>query len=834
MADDLQAVIGQLFVVGGRAVRTPPPGALAEAAPKRAPRAREEDTFCVLVTPAGEPRVPATVFEGLAQFGADVYFGSGGGITGGLREALTAIHQQTRDQQPVNALAVGIRGSELYIARSGKTFGVLYRGDQPPGEELAFFPADRRDPLVMNMPPLGILTEPEIQLGRYTAAPDAVMLLADEHLIAKGDETWRFVLGCGDVDRVIDALRGVAGLEVAACVIRFLAPGVSDPGGALPQPGTRAPRTVELRDDRSTAPPKPHSAPEMAAPERTVPAEASETRAPPVRPSPVPEPHIAESGAPGSPLPFTLDDEPAPAVGDSAPFVPGTVPHDIEPEGEQSELTGDQPRWWRPLFRRREGMETFEERTDEAIPAESPPRKRKRRGPSSLVRIGARIKKAGRDIVRTVLAGVLGVITFFSTLLESILPAPDDEGKSGIPTNVAVGLAILIPLVIVIVVVGLALSEQGKTDYEVVLERAQAKHQEALALSGTSCENPALRPVWIEVLNLAQQAARFRPNDTSVLVIEADARNYLDCYDGVDRRNLGLLHTFEADADLVGPIVNGGVDLFVLDRATDAVYHDTLNVAGDGLTSRSDDPILWRGYTASDGQYVVQDLIDIEWLASGGTVHDNVLIALDRSGALWAYSPTFFTTVQQLITSGWVNPVAIAVFDQWLYVLDTGANQVWRYMPPAGENAYSAAPEEYFNGEEIPDLGQAVDMGISSDEGAVYILYRDGIVKKFRRNIQGYVEEQPFFYKEQPPGALASGTALFVDNDPASVSLYIVDQENATIYRTSFSGRYNRGIRPQNLPDAFDAVTGIYADAVVRNDMYVVAGNKLYYFPREQ
>jgi hypothetical protein len=210
-----------------------------------------------------------------------------------------------------------------------------------------------------------------------------------------------------------------------------------------------------------------------------------------------------------------------------------------------------------------------------------------------------------------------------------------------------------------------------------------------------------------------------------------------------------------------------------------------------------------------------------------------VLIALERDGNLWAYSPTFFTTVQQLIASGWVNPVAIAVFDQWLYVLDAGADQVWRYTPPAGENAYSVAPEEYFNGTEIPELGEAVDIGISVDEGAVYILFRDGIVRKYRRNIQGYVEEQPFVYKENPAGALASGSALFVDNDPASVSLYIVDQVNMAIYRTSFSGRYNRGIRPLNVPDAFDAVSGLYADAVVRNNMYVVAGNKLYHFRRE-
>ncbi|MBN1563651.1 MAG: hypothetical protein JXA10_07425 [Anaerolineae bacterium] len=814
MADNVQAVIGQLLVVGGRAVRMPPPGALAETAPRRVPRAREGDTFFILVTPAGESRIPAASFEQMAQLGADVYFGSSGGITGGLREALTAIHQHARDHQPVNALAVVLRGSDLYTARGGKTFGVIYRSDQAATSAgLAFIPADRHDPLEVNLPPLGtaeISDEPDIQLGRYTVTPNTVLLLADESLIAKANETWRFVLSRGTVESVIDALRGIAGLDIAASVIRFLAPGASDPSGTIPQASSRSPRTDFARAAKPTVsvPISPESVtPEKPAQEST-PSADQPTASPPRPAKPMTPYQPPKRRADKSAMPFTVDDEPAPAASDSAPFIPDSLDNLLADESRAD--------------------------TNNIAPDASPAPAQQKRGPSPIAQASARIKHLGRDIIRGVLALILGIITFFTTLFERILPAPDNEGNQGIPTSVAVGLAILIPLVIVIVVVGLALSEQGKTDYELIMERAQAKHQEALTLSNQSCDNRALRPLWVEVLSLAQQAAEYRPNDLDVLVMAADARNYLDCYDGVVRRNLGLMHTFAPDAELVGPIVNGGVDLFVLDRTNSAVYHDTLNANGDGLTSRSDDPILYRGYSTTSGEYTVQNLIDIEWLTSGGTVHDNVLIALDSNGVLWAYSPSFFTTVQQLITSGWENPVAIAVFDQWLYVLDAGADQVWRYTPPAGENAYSVAAEEYFNGEEIPDLENAVDIAISSDEGAVYILFRDGIVRKYRRNTQGYVEEQPFVYKEQPAGALASGTALFIDNDPASVSLYIVDQENATIYRTTFSGRYNRGIRPQNLPDAFNVVSGIYADSVVRNNMYVVAGNKLYHFGREQ
>ena len=106
------------------------------------------------------------------------------------------------------------------------------------------------------------------------------------------------------------------------------------------------------------------------------------------------------------------------------------------------------------------------------------------------------------------------------------------------------------------------------------------------------------------------------------------------------------------------------------------------------------------------------------------------------------------------------------------------------------------------------------------------------LLARYRRNVQSIVEEQPFELREAPPGVLTSGVALFVDNDPLSRQLYIVDPETAAIYETLWGGKFRRGYRPANMPDAFDEVSGIYADAVVRNAMYVVADNKLYHFKR--
>ena len=779
MTERIAPFFSTVWVVSGRAVHAAPSGVLVERAPKGAARSREQDTVAVLLSAAGSAQPPAAFFEELARLASDVYFGSGGSVTGGLREALLALNAKLRAEnppRPVHALMLALHGDTLYAARSGEAFLALLQWPN-----LVTFPPDRRDPLALSLRPLGSAPEPDIDFARYTVAPNQTALLADPGLAQCLDGELRTALSAENVAGMAARLKALAGSRTVACVLRFLSPEAPDPSGQRPVSSERAP----------------HPAPSVLPPTETPTPELPSIAAPPpVSPAPPSEPPAT---VPASVAPEPPQTSPSVETETSAPA-----------SAKEAAALAETPK--RPAF----------------------PRAPKLHRPAIFPRAAEQIRGAGRAIVRGVLAVLLAVVTFFSAILERLIPTPEDEGGQNIPTNIAVGMAVVIPLVIVIVVVGLTLSNQGKGEFQYTLDRAKTAHEEALTLSGGTCENVALRPLWSEVLRLAEQAGHYRPNDPDVLVISADARNYLDCYDKVERRDVVVLHEFAENAKLIGPVVANGVDLYTLDRANGAIYHDTLNENGDRLTTVGEEPIIWQGQVISgaNGTFTVGDLLDIEWLSSGGTAHDNVLIALDRNGLLVAYSPTFFATAQQLVTEGrWVRPTALAVFRTNIYVLDTGANQIWRYVPPAGVRAYSSAPEEYFNGDELPDLHDAVDFGIS-DEGAVYVLFRDGTVKKYRRNVQAIVEEQPFEYRERPPGALTSGTALFVDNDPLSRQLYILDAENATVYETLWGGKFRRGYRPRNEPDAFADLSGFYADAVVRNNMYALSGNKLYWFAR--
>ncbi len=448
MADELQALAGHLLVVGGRAVRVPPPGALAETAPRRAARIREDDIFFILVTPAAGTRAPSAFFEGLAQHAADVYFESSGGITGGLREALAAINAHVladpgpEGERRVDAVAAVLRGDEVYAARSGGAFGLLRQG-----ADLVSFPANRSDPLVMNLPPLGTSDTPEVQLARWTVAPGQVMLLAGAELAAVDDAALGKALIGPDVPTVIEQLKPLADRVAAASVIQFAPPGADVPAGLAP--GSRA-------ESASPAPMRPRTSRTSSRP--PIPRAATPTPLPgtPATPqaTPTPTPLAADEPAPSAAPPTEPPPEPAPQAA-TQPAEDQPLPDPIR--DAVGRVTG--------LFRR-----------GDPDPA---------RGPSALDRASQSARRAGRDILRGLLAALLAVTDGLTRLLDRVLPAPDEEGKQGIPTNVAVALAILIPVVIVVVVVGLALSEAGKTEFETYRERAQTAHREALDRKST-------------------------------------------------------------------------------------------------------------------------------------------------------------------------------------------------------------------------------------------------------------------------------------------------------------------------------------------------------------
>jgi sugar lactone lactonase YvrE len=214
-------------------------------------------------------------------------------------------------------------------------------------------------------------------------------------------------------------------------------------------------------------------------------------------------------------------------------------------------------------------------------------------------------------------------------------------------------------------------------------------------------------------------------------------------------------------------------------------------------------------------------MIDLVWMEDGGVQQRNVLAVLTRNGLLITYSPSFDATATLLPGSeAWQDPRAIAVYERDLYVLDAGANEIWRYE--AGTDAYASAPQRYFT-DIVPELADAVDMEIDSN-GNIYVLHSGGRISKY------YFGRPESFQFEGLPQPLARPTALFLNLSLYDRTLFVADPGGGRLYTLAPNGAMLANYK--DADDAiFDALSGVYnldRPAFV----YVTAGNNLYYFSR--
>ncbi|MEL6149371.1 MAG: hypothetical protein AAFR56_07080, partial [Chloroflexota bacterium] len=184
MAFQYESLVGHLFVVNGRTLASPPPGALIEVAPKNASRGREADTLYVLVLPSGQPAA-SLFYEQLAEMAAERYFNSSGSVTAGLRAMYDLMNRNLLDHNKaggrvyeVNMMCAVLHDRNLILSRCGLGMAVLKNGDQT-----LYFPTDPLNETdVVFGPPLGVQGLPDVRLKQFRVQPGARLVMADADL----------------------------------------------------------------------------------------------------------------------------------------------------------------------------------------------------------------------------------------------------------------------------------------------------------------------------------------------------------------------------------------------------------------------------------------------------------------------------------------------------------------------------------------------------------------------------------------------------------------------------------------------------------------------------
>jgi hypothetical protein len=705
MAYDYEALVGHLYVVGGRSISATPPGVLVEVAPKKAARAREADTFFCLVLPAGDTVAPALFYEEMANLAAERYFASTASVTAGIRGVFSHLndnlfqHNSTATTHyEASMVCAVLRGADLYVGKVGSGVALFrHQGQTQP------FQADFSNNDNVYGTPLGAQPSIEPKMARYAVTHGTRLLISDPGLAELDSDAVNEAMAADDFTGVLAALKDAVRTQITLLAVEFVPPEV--------------PAAAPIREAESLASP------------------SAEARA------------TAEVQA----------------------AAPATPPDDPRPRRE----------------RRRDTTEQL----------------------------------AGKAAL-----GAARVVGGANTILDQLLPLPKEGQRRMLGSPAATGIAVLIPIAVVVLVVVLWLTGTGESEFDLCVNRAEEAADVARSIASSDAQG--LINAWNATLTIISECNQIRSGDPQLAALTSQGQQVIDGLLRIERRAPDVIETFPNG--LLTRIILQGSDLYVLDDNNQQVYRVTLDESGlRVLPNTRPQPIPAMRRNGTVNQYTVGELVDIEWTDTGtGFSSGNVLVALDNTGLLIDCPPRFVQdcNAQRLIgTETWVAPKSIYFWQGRLYVLDPGANQLWRYDPVGG--SYPNVPTEYFTGEGRPDIRNAVDFAIDT-EGYVYILQSNGRLQRFR---SGRPEDFGFasFPENRPPD---SAYSMYLNTNPVKLGIYFVDQAKRSVYETTLAGTFINSYRASN-EELFARV----ADVVVDDNkeiIYAVSGNSILAIPR--
>lgn len=225
MAFELEALVGHMYVAGGRTIKTTPPGALCEVAPKRAARGREIDTLFVLVLPSGNV-APNTFYEQMSLMAAERYFSNTGSVTSALRDVFNTLNNNLFEHNAnghkhyeANMIIAVMRSTDLYVARSGASTLILRHSG-----ETKTVPENLKDDDKLFMPPLGVQPIPEVEMARFVLDSGTRMIMADTSIVEITDEKLTQALVASNIEEVLDDFKTLVTLQIQLMVIEFVPP----------------------------------------------------------------------------------------------------------------------------------------------------------------------------------------------------------------------------------------------------------------------------------------------------------------------------------------------------------------------------------------------------------------------------------------------------------------------------------------------------------------------------------------------------------------------------------------------------------------------------------
>ncbi|MDM8531981.1 hypothetical protein QUF63_12480 [Anaerolineales bacterium HSG25] len=394
------------------------------------------------------------------------------------------------------------------------------------------------------------------------------------------------------------------------------------------------------------------------------------------------------------------------------------------------------------------------------------------------------------------------------------LQAAETSSSPLVSWKMLLGVAIAIPIVIMaIVAISYLRTERlREAEYTTLVTTAQEKvSQSAIVDSGSAMM------LMAEAENMLAQAEQIKLGQPEVATLRQQIAAETDTIGKVQRLyHLPHLRSYTDAGTSLKSILVQGVELYVADTGTNRVFHHQIDSMGDGLLSDDSSVLLMQqGQVVDD--ITINGLTDMVWMPSGGNRQTSDLLVLSGSGLL-EYNPNWGVTTSALAGIEKLSQaVAAESFFGNFYLLDRQANTILRYLPTA--DGYGALPESYFPADQPIDLSQAVDFSI---DGAVYVLFQDGRVSKFR---SGRPDEFALTGLDKP---LKAPVSIFTAPDEEVQHIYIADAGNQRIVQLNKDGSFVRQFKPAvGEAVSFANLQDIFVDEISQR-IYILDSNNLY------
>lgn len=384
--------------------------------------------------------------------------------------------------------------------------------------------------------------------------------------------------------------------------------------------------------------------------------------------------------------------------------------------------------------------------------------------------------------------------------------------------KVLIAVAVAIPLVVaaLVAVTVIQRDRAQKAELEELWQGANSLWMQA----GETDDSLVARPLLLEAEENLEKLLARRPDHPGALDLQRRVKARLDEGNQVRRVNWeGKLMTYPENASLTRVVVQG-VDVFVLDRSADIVYHHRLDEFQQALEPETQDRVLVRK-GEQVGDILVGDLVDMVWMPVGSGRQKAGLVILEGSGSLLEYDPgTKSLTSSRLgMTDAWQLPHLVGSHSGRLYVLDLGANRIWRYGPTP--DGYSSPPDEWL--QTNIDLAGVRDMAVGD---SIYLLYADGTIQKLTGGNPDAFDLSDW---DAPP---VGPTAIFTRPPNETQWVYVADAGNSRIVRSSKEGKLGGQFRLADSQivgseDPLANVSSLFVDEI-GGRAYFPSDNSLY------